>query len=290
MVVVGRAATGSRGPPTCTQPVADVEVVRDQVGHSLAIDEDTVVVGARYESGSSVGVGGDEGNGASLAGAAYVFARDERTGWAQQASLKATNTGAGDEFGTSVAISGDLAVVGAWLANGGAVGIDGDGSDDSSVRAGAACADRRDAGTWTPMSDVKASNAGDTDVFGISVAASGELVVVGAEREASAATEVDGDQSSNDVSQAGAACAFGLTDCPADLDDSGVVDLGDLVRLLGDFGRGESDVDGDAVAGLGDLFGILDAWGILRIAVPPPGVPGRPAAARPAVTPSPARP
>jgi len=48
------------------------------------------------------------------AGAAYVFLRTGTT-WAQQAYLKASNTGATDQFGVSVAIAGDTIVVGANL-------------------------------------------------------------------------------------------------------------------------------------------------------------------------------
>ena len=49
---------------------------------------------------------------AGNAGAAYVFVRSGTT-WSQQAYLKASNTGAGDQFGCSVAVSGDTVVVGA---------------------------------------------------------------------------------------------------------------------------------------------------------------------------------
>ena len=50
---------------------------------------------------------------ASDAGAAYVFVRSGTT-WSQQAYLKASNTGADDYFGSSVAVSGDTVVVGAY--------------------------------------------------------------------------------------------------------------------------------------------------------------------------------
>ena len=51
---------------------------------------------------------------APQAGAAYVFVRNGVT-WTQQAYLKASNTDAGDRFGYSAAVSGDTAVVGAYL-------------------------------------------------------------------------------------------------------------------------------------------------------------------------------
>ncbi len=85
----------------------------DQFGLSVAVSGDTLVVGAAYEDSNATGVGGEQGNNsASDAGAAYVFVRSGNT-WSQQAYLKASNTGADDLFGCSVAVFGDTLVVGA---------------------------------------------------------------------------------------------------------------------------------------------------------------------------------
>ena len=46
-------------------------------------------------------------------GAAYVFVR-QNGAWVEEAYLKASNTNAGDRFGSAVAISGDTIVVGAY--------------------------------------------------------------------------------------------------------------------------------------------------------------------------------
>ena len=77
----------------------------DNFGYSVAVSGDTAVVGAYLE---------DAGGGG--AGAAYVFWRDEGgTGnWGEVKKLTASDAQADDEFGISVAISGDTAVVGAW--------------------------------------------------------------------------------------------------------------------------------------------------------------------------------
>jgi hypothetical protein len=56
----------------------------------------------------------------------------------QQAYLKASNTGAGDEFGYSVAISGDTVVVGGRLESSNATGVSGNQGDNSANQAGAA--------------------------------------------------------------------------------------------------------------------------------------------------------
>jgi len=59
---------------------------------------------------------------------------------AQQAYLKASNTGAGDNFGHSVAISGLTAVVGATLEASAATGVNHDQADNSAGNSGAAYA------------------------------------------------------------------------------------------------------------------------------------------------------
>ncbi len=81
---------------------------------------------------------GNQGdNSANFAGAAYVFVRSGGV-WAQQAYLKASNTNAGDLFGTSVAISGDTVVVGAYSEASNATGVNGNQGDNSALTAGAA--------------------------------------------------------------------------------------------------------------------------------------------------------
>ena len=84
----------------------------DNFGWSVAISGDTMVIGALGEDSKATGVNGNQTNNNALnSGAVYVFVRSG-TNWIQQAYLKASNTGAGDEFGRSVAISGDTIVVG----------------------------------------------------------------------------------------------------------------------------------------------------------------------------------
>ncbi len=83
----------------------------DQFGQSVAIDGDTIVVGAPQEDSSSTGVNGNQLNeSADGAGATYVFTRTG-TAWSQQAYLKASNAQSPDVFGTAVALSADTIVV-----------------------------------------------------------------------------------------------------------------------------------------------------------------------------------
>ncbi|HEX3480889.1 MAG TPA: FG-GAP repeat protein, partial [Kofleriaceae bacterium] len=99
---------------------------RDFFGTAVAIDGDTLVVGASGESSAATTVNGDQNNdNAQGAGAAYVF---RRTGdrWIQEAYLKASNTETFDDFGISVAVSGDTVAVGAFGEDSGSVGVNGD--------------------------------------------------------------------------------------------------------------------------------------------------------------------
>jgi hypothetical protein len=180
----------------------------DEFGWSVAISGDTVVVGAPYEDSAATGVNGDQNDNSALqSGAAYVFVR-AGDAWSQQAYLKASNTGAVDEFGRSVSISGDTVVVGAPYEDSAATGVDGDQNNDSALRSGAAYVFIRSEGIWSQQAYLKASNTGTDDRFGSSVAISGETVVVGAYLEDSSATGVDGDQNNDSALRSGAAYVF----------------------------------------------------------------------------------
>ena len=177
----------------------------DFFGRSVAISGDTVVVGANQEDGSATGVNGPEDENAANAGAAYVFVRNGTT-WSQQAYLKASQVSAGDTFGRSVAVSGDTVVVGAYQEDGSATGVNGP-EDENASNAGAAYVFARSGTTWSPQAYLKAIQVTPGDLFGCSVAVSGDTVVVGAYNEDGSATGVDGpvDELAGD---AGAAYVF----------------------------------------------------------------------------------
>ena len=180
----------------------------DRFGFSVAVSGDTAVIGAVFEGSGATGVNGDQNdNSVPAAGAVYVFVRCGSS-WTQQAYLKASNTGALDGFGQSVALSGDTLVVGASGEASSATGVNGDQGDDSAARAGAAYVFVRNGTTWSQQAYLKASNAEAGDDFGYSVAVSGETLVVGARQERSNATGVDGDGSNNSSTNAGAAYVF----------------------------------------------------------------------------------
>ena len=161
------------------------------------------------EDSNATGVNGDQSNNsASGSGAAYVFVRSGTT-WSQQAYLKASNTGAGDQFGYSVAVSGDTVVVGAHLRGQQRHGRERQPEQQQRVTAPArptsSCAAGRP-GPSRPTS--RPRTPGRDDSFGSSVAVSGDTVVVGACYEDSNATGVNGNQSNNSATDSGAAYVF----------------------------------------------------------------------------------
>jgi hypothetical protein len=172
----------------------------------VAISGDTLVVGALLEGSKATGINGNQSdNTATDAGAAYIFVRNG-TNWSQQAYLKASNTGAGDHFGSAVAISGDTLVVSAAHEASKATGVNGNQSDNSAMEAGAAYVFVRSGTNWSQQAYLKPSNTrtfegffgevpNSSFEFGYSVAISGDTVVVGAPGESSNATGVNGDQS-----------------------------------------------------------------------------------------------
>lgn len=170
--------------------------VNDHFGHSvsLAADGNTLAVSAIMEDSSSTGIDGDEAdNAAANSGAVYVFTRNG-TGWNQQAYLKASNAGVGDNFGSSIALAADGNTLAAGAASEGsnARGINGEESDNSASLSGAVYVFTRDDSDWRQQAYVKASNTGANDQFGqhIALAADGKTLAVGAAHEDSHATGI----------------------------------------------------------------------------------------------------
>ncbi|MDA1184206.1 MAG: integrin [Acidobacteria bacterium] len=140
----------------------------------------------------------------------------------QLAYIKASNTDGFDHFacggslpghiGNALVISGDgrTMAVGAPHESSAARGINGSQSDNSLYNSGAAYVYVRSGDTWTQQAYIKASNPGQSDTFGISLALSsdGNTLAVAAPWEASAATGVNGNQDDDSLPQAGAVYVF----------------------------------------------------------------------------------
>ncbi len=122
----------------------------------------------------------------------------------QEAYLKASNTGAGDQYGTAVAISGDTIAVSAPLEDSNATGINGSQSNNSALSSGAVYIFVR-SGYWVQQAYIKSSNSQLGDNFGSSIALDGDTLVVGASGEDSNATGINGNGANNSSSESGAA-------------------------------------------------------------------------------------
>lgn len=188
----------------------------DTFGRTVALDDvgSTLVVGAPREAGSVAGINGNaRDNALAGAGAAYLFAKPNGTGaLAQIAYVKASNPGAGDEFGGAVALSGDgstLAVAAAGEASNANV-INGNQLDNSAPRAGAVYIFTQNppGGAWTQQAYIKASNAGANDQFGLALSLSfdGSTLAVGAPFEDSNGAS----QADNSLPDSGGAFLFFL--------------------------------------------------------------------------------
>lgn len=183
----------------------------DFFGSSVALSGDTLAVGAFGESSAATGINGNQAdNSAFYSGAVYVFTRASNE-WSQQAYLKASNTGAASFFGWRVALSGETLAVGAVKESSNATGVNGSQSDNTALSSGAVYVFTRAGGVWSQQAYVKASNPGLNDLFGHSVALSGDVLAVGAIHEQSAATGVNGDQADNRASASGAVYVFTRT-------------------------------------------------------------------------------
>jgi len=131
----------------------------DEFGLSIGISGDTAIVGSHFDD-----------DGGMNSGSAYVFVRSGTT-WTQQAKLTASDAAAGDIFGHNVVISGDTAILGAYL------------DDNPGIDSGSAYVFVRSGTTWTQQAKLTASDAAAGDEFGHNVAISGETAVVGAEED-----------------------------------------------------------------------------------------------------------
>ena len=129
---------------------------RDHFGFSVSVGGDIAVVGAHQNDDA-----GDN------SGSAYVFRYDGST-WVEEQKLTASDPSASDEFGCSVSVTGDLAVVGAFL------------KDGAAGNSGSAYVFRHDGTTWVEEQELTASDAAAGDRLGTSVSISADTALVGA--------------------------------------------------------------------------------------------------------------
>ena len=130
----------------------------DRFGYSVALDGNTVLIGAYF----------DDDNG-YVSGSAYIFERDGQGPWIETAKLLARDGEENDWFGASVALDGDTALIGA------------DYKGRNASRTGSAYIFERDGtGSWLETARVFPKNGNLFDGFGSSVALDGDIAIVGA--------------------------------------------------------------------------------------------------------------
>jgi hypothetical protein len=171
-----------------------------------------------------------------MSGSAYIFKR-EGENWVQQNKLLASDGEKIDQFGWSVSISSDYAIVGAhW--------------DDS--QSGSAYAFKRGEIGWFEVDKLTASDAQTSARFGHSISISGERVIVSA--------LCDNNANGTD---AGAAyifrrvCPYGLT---ADLSGDCFVNFVDYVILTDQWPLNDHDLNGDSFVDLADFSIFAGQW------------------------------
>jgi hypothetical protein len=152
----------TRSGTTWTQQVkltAGDGVAGDWFGVSVALDGDTATGGGELRRRGCQ----------QKQGSAYVFTRSGGT-WMQQSKLTAGDGAVDDEFGWSVALDGDTALVGAHYTD--TVGANSD--------QGSAYVFTRSGTTWTPAEEADGGDGAANDYFGRSVALSSTMALVGA--------------------------------------------------------------------------------------------------------------
>ena len=140
-----------------TKLVASDRNSGDQLGSAVAISGTEIITGAPNHSA-----------GGPSSGAAYIFEQKEGGGWVENIKLSDGETASEDQFGISVAIHGNIAISGAQQ------------NDDIAPNAGAAYIFERSNVIWLERAKITANDAKAGDLFGNTVAISGETAVIGA--------------------------------------------------------------------------------------------------------------
>lgn len=131
-------------------------VLYDKFGNSVSLDGDTALIGAPF----------DDDNG-DRSGSVYMFTRTGAT-WTQQAKLLAIDGAEDDNFGYSVSVSGNTALIGTVY------------DDNNGVDSGSAYVFAQTSNTWIQQAKLLASDGAAGDMFGYSVSLSDDTAIIGA--------------------------------------------------------------------------------------------------------------
>jgi len=231
----------------------------DDFGLAVSKSGDVILIGARRAAGDVAG-----------AGAAYVYRLDGKA-WVEEAKLTAPNGMSVDQFGQSVALGDGVAFVGA-------PGV---------AESGVVFVFEFDGEAWVLVDSLTSADAEPLDVFGASVALSGDRLVVGATREDEAASDagaayvfelVEGiwtEQAKLVPAGASPAAGFGSVDIGGDVIVVGAPGASDgagavyVYRFMDDAWALEQTIEPEELEA-DDTFGRVSVWDNLLVA----GAPG----------------
>ncbi|NLE60639.1 MAG: SUMF1/EgtB/PvdO family nonheme iron enzyme, partial [Planctomycetes bacterium] len=151
--------------PVESKLAASDATASDEYGRVVDIDGDWAIVGAHFDD--------DQG---TDSGAAYIY-RLTDTGWIEEAKIAGSDSTAGDQFGRTVRLCGDMVLIGAPR------------DDDHGADSGSAYVFRWTGTTWLQEAKLTASNGATDDRFGESLALGPDRAVVGSPRHTGAASQ-----------------------------------------------------------------------------------------------------
>ncbi|HBS85187.1 MAG: hypothetical protein A2W91_01745 [Bacteroidetes bacterium GWF2_38_335] len=205
----------------------------DEFGVSVSISGSYAVIGA---PGEGVVIGSDTIPGA---GAAYIFRMDDTGNWFEVQKIQSSDLNVNDNFGTSVAISGDYIVIGASYEDEDAL------LGEYISNAGSAYVfERNESEIWEQKQKLVASDRGLADIFGSSVSISGNVIIIGAPNEDEDAT------GGTTISNSGSAYIF-------QRNESGV--WNEIQKIVAP-DRAETDIFGNSVS-ISETYAIVGASG-----------------------------
>jgi hypothetical protein len=200
---------GPVNPPPFPDCLAFFECEGDRFGARVALDDETLVIGAYLEDSAANQIDGDAVNNAARnAGGAWVFRRSADGVWAQEAYLKPFNAEGDDLFAQNLGVANDLVAVAANGESSGSRGIGGDPSNNNSPSAGAVYLFRRQGTTWQQIEYIKSSNAESPDNFGVDTVLTDNMLVVGAVWESGGSPGLGADPEDNNAPRSGAFYVF----------------------------------------------------------------------------------